>query len=111
MAIAEAHLGQGNFLGTVGPWCADFVSFVLRAAGRKPLANRLAASALAYGPREPTPTPGDLVVMRTRRGAYGHVGIVIAVDRATVEIVSGNWSHRVARARIARGEVTAFVRV
>jgi uncharacterized protein (TIGR02594 family) len=112
VAIAESHLGQGNFIGLAGPWCADFVSAILRAAGKRPLANRTAASALAYGPREQNAQPGDLVVVRTRRGAYGHVGIVVA-DRGedTVEIISGNWSHRVLRARILRRDVTAFVRV
>ena len=112
VALAESHLGEGNFIGTIGPWCADFVSAILRAAGRKPLASRLAASALAYGPHEATAKPGDLVVMRTRRGPAGHVGIVVA-DRgeASVEIVSGNWSHRVARSTIPRRAVTAFIRV
>ncbi len=50
-------------------------------------------------------------MIRTRRGAAGHVGIVVADLGADVEIVSGNWSHRVARARIPRRAVTAFVRV
>jgi uncharacterized protein (TIGR02594 family) len=111
VTIAESHLGQGNFVGLPGAWCADFVSAILRAAGRKPLANRMAASALAYGSIEMTARPGDLVVMRTSRGRYGHVGFVVADRGATVEIVSGNWSHRVARARIARSDVTAFIRV
>jgi uncharacterized protein (TIGR02594 family) len=111
VAIAESHLGQGNFIGLPGAWCADFVSAILRAAGRKPLANRMAASALAYGPHEAAARPGDLVVMRTRRGPFGHVGIVVADDGATVDIISGNWSRRVLRAHISRRAVTAFVRV
>jgi uncharacterized protein (TIGR02594 family) len=111
VAIAESHLGQGNFIGLAGPWCADFVSAILRAAGRKPLANRMAASALVYGPHELAGNPGDLVVMRTSRGRYGHVGFVVADRGDTVEIVSGNWGHRVARGKIARRDVTAFVRV
>ena len=111
VAEAERHLGQGNFTGRPGAWCAWAVSAWLRAIGRPPLASGLAASALTYGPRTDAPRPGDLAVIRTRRGAAGHVGIVVADLGADVEIVSGNWSHRVARARIPRRAVTAFVRV
>jgi cell wall-associated NlpC family hydrolase len=71
----------------------------------------MAASALSYGPHVSNPRPGDLVVMRTRRGAAGHVGIVVGVEPdGSIEIVSGNWSHHVARAVISRRSVTAFVR-
>ena len=71
----------------------------------------MAASALAYGPTTQAPLPGDLAIIATRRGRLGHVGIVIADLGAQIEIVSGNWRHRVERARIPRRHVTAFVRV
>jgi cell wall-associated NlpC family hydrolase len=71
----------------------------------------MAAAALAYGPRTDAPRPGDLVVIRTRRGPAGHVGVIVAELGGRVEIVSGNWHKHVARAWISRGVVTAFVRV
>jgi hypothetical protein len=111
VAFADRDLGAGNFTGLPGAWCAWAVSAWLKASGRPPLRSGLAASALAYGPLELHPRRGDLVVMRTRRGPYGHVGLVVADLGATIEIVSGNWGHRVARARISRRSVTAFVRV
>ena len=112
VAEATRYVGSGKFTQLPGAWCADALSFWLRAAGRPPLANRMAASALAYGPHVASPRPGDLVVMRTRRGAAGHVGVVARVNAdGSVEIVSGNWGHRVARARIWRRQVTAFVAV
>ena len=78
---------------------------------RPELWNGLAVSALAYGPLELHARRGDLVVMRTRRGPYGHVGVVVADEGQEIEIISGNWLHRVALARITRRDVTAFVRV
>jgi uncharacterized protein (TIGR02594 family) len=113
-AVAEAYrwLGSANPTGTIGPWCADFVSFVFQRVGLRGLANRTAASALNYGPHVAEPRRGDLVVMATRRGAAGHVGIVDAVNAdGSVTIVSGNWSRRVARSIVARAAVTAFIAV
>jgi len=111
VAEAARYVGSGKFTALPGAWCADAVSFWLRATGHTPLANRMAASALAYGPHVANPRPGDLVVMRTRRGAAGHVGIVARVNSdGSIEIVSGNWNRRVARSVILRRSVTAFVR-
>ncbi len=113
-ALAEATrwIGSGKMTELPGPWCADFVSFVLRRTGHAPLAGRMAADALLYGPRAASPRPGDLVVMRTRRSAAGHVGIVERIEgEGSILIISGNWAHRVARAVIPRGLVVAFVEV
>lgn len=111
VAAFEHHLGQGNFTGLPGAWCAWAVSSVLKATGHRPLANGMAASALSYGAHVKVPKRGDLIVMRTKRGPAGHVGVVIAVSGNRVEIISGNWSHHVARAWISRRSVTAFIRV
>jgi hypothetical protein len=97
---AARYVGSGKFTQLPGAWCADAVSAWLRAIGRPPLANRMAASALSYGPRG-SGAPGDLAVFMGRRGAY-HVGVVVADLGSEVEIVSGNWSHRVARAVVSR---------
>jgi uncharacterized protein (TIGR02594 family) len=111
-AEARRWIGSRKFTGLPGPWCADAVSAWLKAIGRPPLPNRLAASALNYGPRVADPWPGDLVVMRTRRGPAGHVGIVAGVNAdGSIEIISGNWRDRVARSTISRAAATAFVRV
>jgi len=104
VAEAERHLGQGNFTGRPGAWCAWFVSAILQATGHAPLPNGMAASALAYGPRDDAPRPGDIAVMR------GHVGFVVEAEGATVRIVSGNWHKRVALATLPRGAFVAFVR-
>jgi uncharacterized protein (TIGR02594 family) len=111
-AEARRWLGAGKFTRLPGPWCADAVSAWLKAIGRPPLPSRLAASALNYGLRVVDPRPGDLVVMRTRRGPAGHVGIVEKVEAdGSIEIISGNWAGRVARSTILRAAATAFVRI
>lgn len=113
-ALAEAArwVGAGKFTPFPGPWCADAVSFWLRAAGHRPLANRLAASALSYGPHLRSPAVGALVVIRTNRGIAGHVGLVEGVNPdGSIRIISGNWGHRVARSIVPRRMVVAIVEV
>ena len=111
--IAEAmrYLGASNVTGSRGAWCADYASMVLRHTGHRPLASRMASSALAYGPRVGQPRPGDLVVLNTRGGYAQHVGFFAGWDHGRVVVVSGNWGHRVARAAIYQGAVAAFIRV
>lgn len=111
VAEAEAHLGEGNFTALHAAWCARAVSEWLKAIGRKPLNSDMASAALVYGPLELHPNVGDLVVIATRRGRYGHVGIVVADLGSEVEIISGNWGNRVSRAKVSRRSVTAFVKV
>jgi uncharacterized protein (TIGR02594 family) len=113
-ALAEAArwIGSGKMTGLPGPWCADFVSFVLRRTGHAPLANRLAASALDYGPRLSGPKVGALAVIRTRRGWAGHVGLVEGIEPdGSIRLISGNWGRRVARSVVPRASVVAFVAV
>jgi hypothetical protein len=88
------------------------VSFWLRRTGHPPLANRLVASAFAYGPRLAGPQVGALAVIRTRSGSAGHLGLVEGVELdGSIRLVSGNWGHRVALATVSRNAVTAFVDV
>jgi hypothetical protein len=107
VAEAARYLGQGKFTRLPGAWCADAVSAWLRADGKPPLANRMAAAALSYGPRG-SGAPGDLAVFMGRRGAY-HVGVVVASLGDRVEVVSGNWGHWVGRAFVSRRSLI-FVR-
>ena len=108
--VAARYVGSGKFTSLPGAWCADAVSAWLKASGRPPLANRMAAAALTYGAHVSNPQPGDLVVVHTRRGYAGHVGVVESVDSGGIHIISGNWSHRVSRGVISPNVVTAFIR-
>ena len=85
--------------GRAEPWCADFVSWVVRAAGR-PLDGGEAGWRIAWtgGVRDwfaargrfrerliADPQPGDVVWF-----VHGHVGIVTAVRGTALETVEGN---------------------
>jgi hypothetical protein len=107
VAEAARYVGSGKFTSLPGAWCADAVSAWLRATGKPPLASRMAGAALSYGPRG-NGAPGDLAVFMGRRGAY-HVGVVVASLGDRVEVVSGNWGHRVGRAVASRRSLI-FVR-
>jgi len=108
-SIAQLYAGVGKFTRQPGPWCADAVSVWLQQAGKPPLANRMAESALAYGPHVASPQRNDLVVMATRRGQYGHVGLVVADLGDRIVMISGNWSHRVSETVVPKRAMT-FVR-
>jgi uncharacterized protein (TIGR02594 family) len=112
--VAEAAhwIGSGKFTRQPGPWCADAVSAWLERSGHRPLENRMASSALAYGPRLERPEVGALAVLGSRRGWASHVGVVSSVDGdGSIHLISGNWGRRVAEAVVSRGSVIAFVAV
>ena len=135
VAIARAELGRGvreipdgsNRGGRIlmygrsttprfypAPWCAYFVSWVARRAGR-PLgpAGRgfgyvpyIRAWALATKRWRGTPRPGDLVMFPQ------HVGMVESVSRnRTLTTIEGNSSNRVARRWRRWSEASGYVRI
>jgi len=109
---AQRWMGAGNMTGRPGPWCASFASFVLRKTGHRPLANDAASAALAYGRRLSAPQIGSLAVISTGYGYAGHVGFVSGVNPdGSIQLLSGNWGHRVSQASISRRQVVAFVEV
>lgn len=109
---AERWLGSRNMTGKGGPWCAHFASYVLQRTGRRPLANGMASSALGYGRRLSEPRVGALAVVTTRVGYAAHVGFVSGVrSDGSIELISGNWGHRVSDAPFPRRAVVAFVDV
>lgn len=112
VAEAERWLGSRNMTGKGGPWCAHFASYVLQRTGHRPLANGMASSALGYGRRLAEPRVGALAVVTTRIGYAAHVGFVSGVrSDGSIELVSGNWGHRVSDAPFPRRSVVAFVDV
>jgi uncharacterized protein (TIGR02594 family) len=111
IADALRFVGAGNVTGMPGPWCADYASMILRRTGHKALAGRSVSAALAYGPRVRQPRPGDLVVINTRAGYAQHVGFFAGWSHGLMEMISGNWGHRVSVAPISPRSVAAFIGV
>lgn len=104
--FADPRTGPGYSEGNEEPWCANFVSWVLRAAGT-PLANpnsgswripgvytlqeyytktgRFAAAGSGY-----RPVTGD-VILYSPESRYGqHTNIVLAADNGTLTTIGGN---------------------
>jgi hypothetical protein len=117
LGIRETRTNAGPWIGTftdgnAEAWCADFVSYVLRLAGRPFTGGlsggwRIAAAAgvrdwfavrRRYLPRVvASPAPGDVVYFR-----HSHVGIVVAVHGAVLTTIEGNASDAV-RERVYGG--------
>jgi uncharacterized protein (TIGR02594 family) len=112
VAEASRWIGSGKFTAPPGPWCADAVSAWLERTGHRPLGNRMASAALAYGPQLSGPQVGALAVLGSRRGWATHVGVVSGVEAdGSIRLISGNWGRRVAEATVSRRSVVAFVAV
>jgi hypothetical protein len=105
------------------PWCAHFVAWVFREAGKpipgdiipnKKRANPLASVShtervfAEHGWLVREPGPGDVVFFKTRgqsdRGPGRHIGIVVGVDLTHIDVVDGNWGDRVSKRRIRRND-------
>ena len=112
VAEASRWIGSGKFTRLPGPWCADAVSAWLQRTGHRPLENRMASAALAYGPQLSGPQVGALAVLGGRYGWASHVGVVSGVEPdGSIRLISGNWGARVAEAVVSRSSVVAFVAV
>lgn len=107
ISIARRYLG-GNPTGHSRRWCAYFMNFVERKAGRRGTGSGMARSYANYGRRVSNPRPGDIAVLRRRGG--GHVGYVMLVSGSKVTLISGNHGRKVGIGTYPRSRVVAFVR-
>ena len=107
------------------PWCAHFVAWCFRQAGRpipgdvEPApkrANPLASVSFTervfkeHGWAVMEPAPGDVVFFTTRgrsdRGPGRHIGIVVEVNLTHVVVVDGNWGDAVSKHSVRRDDPT-----
>lgn len=96
-----------GFQGRNYPWCAGFVSFIVRQAAdvmkmAPPLTYTLSCDALADEARQrgrflaegklggATPPPGTLFLCRQNPGDWTHTGLVVGGDAQTFETIEGN---------------------
>lgn len=110
LAIADDWIGTTekagreklkSFMGGIDPrktkWCVAFINAVLKRAGKQPLDTLTAVSYLNYGVRTSSPLPGDIVVLRNKRGHHAgfYVATVIKDGRKYVKVLGGNQSNAV----------------
>lgn len=83
------------------PWCALFVSIIMKRAGREPVDKPLwALNWVNFGVKVGEPMLGDVLVFKRNGG--GHVGICIASDTAAYHVLGGNQGDKVCIVRIAK---------
>lgn len=99
-------------------WCARFVRWCFENAKIKLPGNRYAIASVAILLKElrdqggivlqGSPTPGDLVILKTRDGSDAgrgmHIGIVETVDDVYVTSIDGNWGDKVQRVKRKRSD-------
>ncbi len=125
--IARSYLGinerqHGGFInrtfsqGQNRPWCADFVSTVLKQAGGSPWGHIASVRgihdwAARNGRLTNNPRPGDVILLRGARGNLGHTGFVEKIENGYVHTIEGNTSDAVKRRRyrLDSREVQGFV--
>jgi hypothetical protein len=100
--VARGYLGRGNFTGYREAWCADAVRAWLRQSGHSIAGTDHRAISFARYGRPTSPHVGAIAVERH------HVGIVAAVTRRGVILLSGNHGHRVALGAYPRRRIIAF---
>ena len=92
------------------PWCADFVAWTHRQAGKPIPGNQRSLASVQHMEDQMkrngmfhrgTPKPGDVIFFKNRggsdRGAGRHVGIVEKVEGGRVHTIEGNSGNRVRR--------------
>jgi uncharacterized protein (TIGR02594 family) len=90
-------------------WCADFMNYALKRAGKRGTGSRMASSFASYGKRVSGPRVGSIAVMSRGRNG-GHVGVVSGIDsRGNPIVISGNHGRKVAEASYSRGRIYAYV--
>jgi uncharacterized protein (TIGR02594 family) len=111
--VDEARHFVGNTARQLGLpsrlWCADFMNYTLKRAGKHGTGSRMASSFASYGKRISGPRVGAIAVMsRGRHG--GHVGVVSGIDsRGNPIVISGNHGRKVAEASYSRRRIYAYV--
>lgn len=92
------------------PWCANFVAWSYRKAGKPLPGNQRSLASVQYMEDQMksagkfhrgTPKPGDIIFFKNRggsdRGRGRHVGIVESVKNGRVHTIEGNSGNRVRR--------------
>ena len=91
------EIGHGWVKDDETAWCAAFLNWVLKKAGKIHTGALNARSFLTYGVSTKTPQVGDIVVLWriSRNGPYGHCGLFVRQTKNTVFILGGNQLNQV----------------
>jgi uncharacterized protein (TIGR02594 family) len=106
--IIEYHATTGRFSDDETPWCASFVNWALRQAGKTGTGSALAMSFASYGTRLERPAYGSIAVL-SYGGGRGHVGFVVGRQGDRVMLLGGNQSNGVNVRAFGTSQIVAYV--
>lgn len=93
------------------PWCGLFTAFVAQRAGKPlPPSPLWALSWATWGDKAPRAELGDVLVF-TRPGGGGHVGLYVGEDATTYSVLGGNQGDAVSIVRVAKSRCVAARRL
>lgn len=91
-------------------WCGLFMAVVVKRSGREPVAQPLWARNWAkWGVSAPFAMLGDILVF-SRKGKGGHVGVYVGEDDQCYHVLGGNQSNMVNVTRIEKSRCIAIRR-
>jgi len=89
------------------PWCGLWMARVAHRAGKPVVKDPLWARNWArFGEVSPLPSLGDVLVF-SRQGGGGHIGLYVAEDDESYLVLGGNQGDRVSVVRIAKSRCIA----
>ena len=94
-------------------WCAAFIGWVLKQAGKPSTGSLAARSYLNYGVATDSPELGDLVVFWriNKVGPYGHVAIFVKDAGDMIYVLGGNQSDGVNITAFAKANVLGYRKI
>lgn len=104
-------IGAGFIKDDETAWCACFMNWCLKQAGRPFSALLNARQFLTYGSITTTPKLGDIVVLWriSPQSSYGHVGFFISKNKnGTINILGGNEDNQVEIKAFASSQVLQY---
>ncbi|MCB9234630.1 MAG: TIGR02594 family protein [Bacteroidia bacterium] len=106
--VIEYHSTTGGFKDDETPWCASFVTWVLKSAGKSSTGSASALSYRSYGTKLDKPAYGAIAVF-SHGGGKGHVGFVVGKQGDKILVLGGNQSNMVKVSAYDTGKVVAYV--
>ena len=107
--VIEYHATTGGFKTDEVPWCASFVNWVTKKAGKGGTGSGLAMSWAKYGDgtKDNAPAYGAIGVI-SYGGGKGHVGFVVGKQGSSLLLLGGNQSNMVKISKYAISKFHSF---
>ncbi len=104
------YIGQDWVKNDEMAWCAAFLNWCLKRAGKQHTGSLLARSFLNYGTNTNTPKFGDIAVFwrESLNSKFGHAGFYVGEDAKNVYVLGGNQGDQVSIAPFPKFQLLAY---